>query len=280
MGDHYIPQYYLKGFTGNDDLIWVYEKGNQRKFVTRVKNIAHENDFYSREIEQYLANEVEAPANQVLSKIRSREPLLSSDKLALSTYMVALLKRVPDSKRRLKQRAPEITQKMRADIDSKIINIITAEPAKTEYLERKRSAIHGILDKYAKDPPKKVWLNTIPPDTASKPLELMQQMTWLFLVYESARVFITSDNPVFFFAGLGIGNAESEITFPISSNIILWANWRSDLQDGYYKATMQVVKEMNRRTASKTTRYIYHAEDERWIPDFMNKENHKLHMLL
>jgi len=280
MGDHYIPQYYLKGFTGDRDLIWVYEKGSARKFGTLVKNIAHENGYYSPELEQYLANEIEEPANSVLAKIRKKKPITTSDKIKLSDYMVAMLKRVPDSKRRLKQRAPQITSTIRMEIDNKIQDILATNPNKAEAIEKRRSEIHDVLDKYAKDPPKNVWLSTIPPHTSSQPIELIQKMTWMFLVYDKESAFFTSDNPVFFFSGLGIGNAESEITFPVSSNIVLWANWRSDLREGYHRTTVQIVKEINRRTASKATRYVYHAADEKWIPAFVNKSKYELHMLM
>jgi hypothetical protein len=58
MGDHYAPQYYLRGFTcPTDGMIWTYEKGGTIKFQTDVKNTGHETNYYSPEVENYLAEE-------------------------------------------------------------------------------------------------------------------------------------------------------------------------------------------------------------------------------
>jgi len=71
MGHHYIPQYYLKGFTSSDDdMIWVYEKGGSLKYRANVKIIAQKPNYYSPEVERYLANNIEDPANSVIKKIR------------------------------------------------------------------------------------------------------------------------------------------------------------------------------------------------------------------
>ncbi len=52
MGDHYVPRYYLKGFSQNDGkTIYVYDKTERRSFKTQVKSIANETDFYSPEVE-------------------------------------------------------------------------------------------------------------------------------------------------------------------------------------------------------------------------------------
>ena len=57
MGDHYVPRYYLKGFTKDDGKrIWVYDKNERRSFATQVQSIANETAFYSPEVERYLAN--------------------------------------------------------------------------------------------------------------------------------------------------------------------------------------------------------------------------------
>ena len=63
MGHHYVPQYYLKGFTESDeDLLWAFEKGTGSKFNTQIKNIGNVTRFYSYEVEQYMANTIEGPA--------------------------------------------------------------------------------------------------------------------------------------------------------------------------------------------------------------------------
>ena len=102
MGDHYIPQYYLRGFTSpKDGMIWVYEKNGDLKFQSQVKKVANESNYYEPEVENYLSNQIEGPANAVIKKIRERKPINKPDKEKLAIYMIVMYKRVPQSKFRM-----------------------------------------------------------------------------------------------------------------------------------------------------------------------------------
>ena len=105
-------------------------------------------------------------------------------------------------------------------------------------------------------------------------------MTWTFLTSEKKQPFLTNDNPVFFFEGLGIGKHQSEITFPISGTIALWATWRTNLAEGYVAAKDAATREINRRIASAATRYVYYSIQAPWVVSLINKKNLKLHRLL
>ena len=279
MGDHYIPQYYLKGFASSgNDMVWVYEKGGLLKFQSQIKNIAHETDYYSPEVERYLANEIEDPANSVIKKIRDRKQLTQSEKEKLAIYMVVMLKRVPQSKIRMKKMAPAVAQSLQQKWDKEISKLILENPSQTDLFEKRRAEIKANLNKYSKNLPKDFWLELIPPERTPNIVKVIPKMTWLFLTCETFPAFLTCDNPVFYFQGIGVGKLESEITFPISSNIVLWATWRSGIQEGYSQIKNQAIKEINRRTATNATRFIYHAKDEDWIPRFINKQEHRLNL--
>jgi len=279
MGDHYIPQYYLSGFASSEnDMVWVYEKGGSLKFQSQFKNIAHETNYYSPEVERYLANEIEDPANSVIKKIRDRKQLTQSEKEKLAIYMVVMLKRVPQSKIRMKKAAPAVAQSLQQKWDKEISKLILENPSQTDLFEKRRAEIKANLDKYSKNLPKDFWLELIPPERTPNIVKVIPEMTWLFLTCEKFPAFLTCDNPVFYFQGIGVGKPESEITFPISSNIVLWATWKSDIQKGYSPIKNQAIKEINRRTATNATRFIYHARDEDWIPRFINKQEHQLNL--
>ena len=109
--------------------------------------------------------------------------------------------------------------------------------------------------------------------------ELLNNMTWRFLVIESEPAFLTSDNPVFYFEGMGLNKPESELSFPISSNIVLWSTWRQDLPEGYFQTNKQVVKEMNRRMAQNASRYIFYASEKKWIMPFIKKNEWHLNKI-
>lgn len=280
MGHHYIPQYYLKGFASPDgDMIWVYEKGGSLKFPANIKKIAQKTNYYSTEVERYLANEIEGPANSVIKKIRDRKQLTQSEKEKLAIYMVVMLKRVPQSKIRMKKTAPIVAQSLQQKWDKEISKLILENPSQTDLFEKRRAEIKANLNKYSKNLPKDFWLELIPPERTPNSVKVIPEMTWLFLTCEKFPAFLTCDNPVFYFQGIGVGKPESEITFPISSNIVLWATWRSDIQKEYSQIKNQAIKEINRRTATNATRFIYHARDEDWIPRFINKREHQLNLL-
>ncbi len=281
MGDHYIPQYYLRGFSSpSDDMIWVYEKKGDLKFRAHVKNVGHEINYYSPEVETYLANQIEGPANVVIKKIRDREKITTIDKLKLATYMVVMLGRVPDSKIRLNKMAPGVIEKQQAEWDEKINKVIEKDPTQADLLENRRSEIKAILTKYAEDIPKNLWLLLIDPEKTPNVLNMLQQMTWHFFIYDETPIFLTCDNPLFYFRWMGIGKPESEVTFPISSNIVLWATWRKDLKEEYSQARTQTCREINRRTALNATRFVYHAKDEYWVKKVISKDNHRLNRLI
>ncbi|MFC1833648.1 DUF4238 domain-containing protein [Thermodesulfobacteriota bacterium] len=280
MGDHYIPRHYLKGFAQHDGKqIWVYDKQDQRQFPTQVKSIANETRFYSPKTEQYLANTIEGPANLVLDKIRQKKPIDDKDKDVFAQYIVVMIKRVPESKTLFENRAPLVAQDLHEELRDQLNVAASVNLEKQDFYGRRGVEIKEILDEFAENPPKKVWLGGIPPELTPRILEAIRCMKWSFLTYEEGPAFLSCDNPVFFFRSLGIGSSESEISFPISSNISLWLSWQRNLREGYYPVPDKVVKEMNRRMASNASRYVFHPIDESWIIPFISKEKWQLHRL-
>jgi len=266
MGDHYIPQYYLKGFSGDDGkTVWVYDKDNRCKFATQVKSIANENRFYSPGMESYLAEHVECPAKPVLERIRRRIHISSEDKRVLSAYMICMMIRVPRGKKRVKQLAPSVADDVRQEIDRQLRDALLEEPEKASLIEGRKSEVHKIIERYAKDPPDEIWLRTIPPEKWPRAQAVLSGMAWKFLTFDEYPAFLTSDNPVFYFPSMGIGRPESEVTFPVSSNVVLWATGRANPAEGFIQTNTRVVKELNRRTAYSSTRRVFHSSDEKWV---------------
>ncbi|MCX5846462.1 MAG: DUF4238 domain-containing protein [Deltaproteobacteria bacterium] len=281
MGHHYLPQYYLKGFTESEDnMLWAYEKGTGTKFNTQIKGLANITNFYSEDIEQYLANDIEGPANTVLDKIRSRHQINDDDKYIFAEYMAVMWKRVPRAKEDLKKMAPRLADGIAKKMSADLGNILDDKPEKAEFLEKRKREIDDILATYAVDPPKEIWLENIPPERTPRIVETIKAMTWVFWEFDQQPVFLTCDNPVFYFTGMGVGRRDSEISFPISSHVVLWATWRIDLPRNFIQASTQVVKEMNRRTVHNASRYVFHSRDERWIIPFIKKKNWKLNRIV
>ena len=281
MGHHYLPQYYLKGFSETDDnMLWAYEKVSGKKFNTQIKSLANINDFYSQETEQYLANDIEGPANEVLDKIRSRHSINENDKHTFAQYMAVMWKRVPRGKEDLKKKAPRIADGISKKLNSDLDNAIAKDHQNAELIEKRRKEIDDIVSTYAANPPKDIWLENIPPERTPRIVEALNAMTWTFWEFDQSPVFLTCDDPVFYFTSIGVGKPDSELSFPISSHIILWATWREDLPSTFIKASTQIVKEFNRRTVDNAVRYVFHAREESWIESFIKKGNWKLNRIV
>jgi hypothetical protein len=279
MRDHYVPQHYLEGFTDSSHRIYQYERGSTDILRTSTKAVANENHRWPKETELYLANEVEAPANAVLDSIRNRQPITQSSRDILSTYMVVMLQRVPKGLARVKARAPEVQESVFSEVESKILTLIEEHPSKRKVLENALEGLPSLRAKYLDDFPMEVWYQLLTPDSMPRVRAILPAMTWVFLTTDKSCPFLTSDNPFFFFEHIGIGKPESEITFPISSTVVLWATWRSNLVEGYVPARDTIVRETNRRMASSATRYSYCSMETPWIVSLVNKKNPRLHRL-
>ncbi len=282
MGNHYVPQYYLRGFSvaPMSDLIWVYRRGTEDVFKTAIHNIAQENKFYPDDMEQYLANEIEEPANIVLQKIQALASLTLEDKEVLSKYMMVLWKRVPEHKNWIKDKAPEIMNPVFERIDNELVEFGIQYPEKMDLVEKRRKELQALRTTKESDILHDIWLANMPPDRTPQTLEALSQMTWRFFTARDNEYFITSDNPLFFFRWMGIGKQQSEVTFPITQNIALWATWRIDVKEGYFPTRPQVAKEINRRTASIAHNYLYSPSSETWIGTLANKKIHRLNRIV
>jgi hypothetical protein len=280
MGEHYVPRYYLRGFSQDaGKMIWAYDKQQRRNFSTQISKVANERGMYGAEMESRLANEIEGPANPVLDKVRTRQSINEKEKAILARYIAVMLYRVPESRNLVKKRAPLTAQQFYRELDQQLSAIGHANPEKRDLIERRRVEIEEKLNEIAEDPPPEVWLGGIITGEDRPTFRAIRDMRWTFFTVDEAPAFLTSDNPVFFFRHLGIGNAESELTFPVSSEVTLLATWNPDIVEGYFPATTQFIKEMNRRTAHNATRFVYFPSNEVWILPFVTKGNFQLHKL-
>jgi hypothetical protein len=280
MGQHYITQYYLSGFSQitNPSFLWVYEKGSRSIRSLPINKIAQEKRFYSDEMESYLAIKIEAPANEVLRKIRDLKPIALKEKSILSEYIAVLWKRVPRAKQRFRAIAPKISNDLKQDINLKLDELKRKYPNESELLEKRRIEAQDFLDEFKDKPGKDVWLNVIPPEMTPRITEALNQMKWVFLVCDEPITFLTNDNPVFIHESFGIGKKYSELTFPISSHITLWATWWN-VDREYIDSDNQVIKEINRRVACSATRFVFCSKKRDWIVTLVNKQKHHLHII-
>ncbi len=283
MGQHSTPKYYLSGFSDLSDpnCIWVYEKASkQEPRLQPIVVTASENKRWPESLETFLANKIEAPANTVLDKIRNQQLVTKADKEVLSDYMVVMLKRVDKGLKRAKEIAPKVIPDTFDYVKNEILRLINDKPEKADSLNKSLEELDNLRTKYEDEFPIELWYKNITPDTPLKLSEFISSMRWVFLTTDENSPFLTSDNPVFYFEWMGIGKQDSEITFPISSTIALHATWNMNFVEGYFnKATAPIIKEINRRTASAATRFLYFSKKEKWVQSMLDRKTYRLNRI-
>lgn len=278
MGDHYVPRFYLKGFTSGEYL-WIYDKMKDAPFKSTPKSVANENDMYGAELEQQLANQVEAPAISAIENIRAGAPLNTTDREALAKYIINLWKRVPRARDRAAARLPEVAESVRKELHEAFDQISLAEPKEASRISTKRADVNNIIDRYIQSPPPDIWQASLTKYGTGLPESTLLEMSWNFLRSNSSE-FLTCDNPVFFFEGEGMAHSLAELTLPISSNVCLWAHKLGSRQPYFYEARPNAVRAINRRTAYNASRFIFSSRKEAWILPFAQKgTSHKLSRL-
>jgi hypothetical protein len=286
---HVVPRAYLKGFTdpAEPELIYVFRPGAQ-PFRTGVKGVAFVNHFYTYEdnagnkhsIERALADKIEGPTGPVLAKIRALQPITPQEKEVLARYISVMLTRVPKHRKRAESWLPEVVEQFRERLDEELDGLLTNSPPQLETREQLLEMGHRYLDRYKVQPPSHLAVGIV----SDKYAPIFAQMKWVFYTTGTQLGFVTSDNPVFFFEGFGLvgknGPSEMvEVSFPISTQVALWASWRGikGLPDmGYARATEPLVEEINTRTVSGALRDVYYHSNPRWLRGLVNKDKASL----
>lgn len=75
-----------------------------------------------------------------------------------------------------------------------------------------------------------------PPDIVRKTIETpwpfesmlhaIHNMHWRVLRAQGPSLFLTSDNPAYFFEGFGLGHQEAELVLPLSTHLLLHCSWQ------------------------------------------------------
>jgi len=267
MGHHYVPRKYLRGFAepGNPDKIWMYDKKLCKFTNPAIKSIAQEAGFYSAEVERQLNELVEKPANRVLDKLRKKESIDDKGRIHLSIYIATLFKRVPKGRARALSLVPGVLDKTIAKVKIEIQE--WARDAKdNELIARRITELERTELSLRKKTPDVINNQIRLPWASEQLITLVYSMSWRIAYSTGPDYFLTSDNPAYFFEEYGIGRPESELTFPIATDLVLFASWQGRQKSTSYIVVKQkTVREANRRLASGAERFIFYHMQEAWV---------------
>lgn len=264
MGHHFVPIYYLSGFT-RDGRLWVYDKATRKAFKSQPEAIANERNLYTEELEGLLNNSIEQPANRVLGKIRRRESLSTDDREALAVYIVTLWKRGPIGRARVMEKIPDTVKEITDDLEKEIHELRGQEMLTNERYFNLLSQTVNARQKLMANPPIETWWGLLEPSTSRNVVDALLNMNWAFLIDPRGEV-LTSDNPVYFFPWAGLSRPESELIFPIDQYTAMLATNESFPTATYFNGNGVALREINRRTMTNTNRHLITSQPLDWIP--------------
>jgi Protein of unknown function (DUF4238) len=279
MGHHYVPQAYLTGFSVPHEpgMIWMYDKNTRAFTKIPIKVAVQEDDYYDIETERELSKTVEGPAHSALARLRRREPLDGDGRSCVALYIAVMIMRVPRRRRLSRELLPAAVDDTIGKVEARIDE--WAEDPRTDQnlVAARRAQLASIRENVLRDPPTGVIERIRSPWPSDKILARVHSMTWRILVSERSGHFLTSDNPAYFVAEQGIGREESEITFPLASDLALVADWRGKPESLIVvRARPAQVREVNRRVAYGAERFVFYHERKDWVATLVDKPHPRL----
>jgi predicted SnoaL-like aldol condensation-catalyzing enzyme len=290
---HITPAFYLRGFTspeqGKESFIWVYERGlpyrpgyMKKGFYNPcqrpVTATGFKWDYYAFEkpdgsgwdyaTYENALEKIEVAAKPAIQRLRRHELVEGDDRTAMAIYITVMMKRVPRRREWADEKWPDFIREF--EEGAKVFEQLDAherdtDPSNTKRLAniaRMRAEYTGLMDQYksADSIPRHILLPILTSQKSKIPPALCD-MTWRLLVSDNNDFFLTSDNPLWFDEEQGIRNQRLEVSFPISSDAALVLSRRA-VAEGVFGAGRHVVEEVNRRSATRATRYLYGRQPE------------------
>lgn len=277
MGKHFVAQRHLRGFQSPEKpgWIWMFDKVRSTSKHLPISQVAQAPGFYPEEVESELTRSVEAPGLSVIEKLVAGGRLDETDRRHLTYYIAAQMKRVPRTRIVGHEMAPgvidEVTRELIEHIEEAARQGWIDESRRCKLLEEAES----VRLKSHENTPQQMLDQINAPWPFESWLVLIHSMQWRLLKRPGPSSFLISDNPAYFFPGLGIKPPDGEIILPLTSEYLLHCGWQGSSMDVplVEHVTERLVKMLNRRIASGATRCIFYHCDESWIfSAAMNKQ--------
>lgn len=287
---HVTPRIYLKGFTtgSGQPFVWVYTRGlpynpgdkngsNPRKRSITAAGV--ERDFYAdinndgtpdfESFENKLES-LEKPADPIFQKLRARQMISPQEKYVFACYIVQMHRRVQAGRERVRKLLAQGAYEPSAEIFQKL---------NLRDLPATRATVRAVMDSWAQKRGSDIQVHNRITAAANDSIliTVLENMVWSFYTAPKGHGFLTSDNPVFISKQFGLGKNVSEVSFPISSDVALVASWSRFLKEGFSETTSQVLKELNRRTVSEASRFVYFSENSQWVNTMLGKGQYEYH---
>lgn len=281
MKQHYLPKFYLDGFTEphaeklRTPYCWLYYRCEGRWKKRAPKNIATKTDLYSitddegtrhDELEKFLSSVESQTAKIMASVIAKGRKLEGEDRQWLALFIAVMFNRLP------------------AYLDQWVQSIIQVETSRMELLRGHPLAFYALKKQYEHktgkklpdsfgpehlDPkrykivPSKEFVLSLALSPVNLMAKVLADMSWTLLSAPGDSAFVTSDYPSCAVNprlqgtpyGPGLLQRNVELTLPISRTIAMVIAWGGK-RSCYLEATPPQVREVNIRTISGASEFI------------------------
>lgn len=288
---HYIPKFYLKGFTdtetpkNQEPYCWVYEFKSRIWKKRAPVNVASKKDFYIYIDEEYKRDEKVEEALAVLegnvatifrNKIQNMESLNFKERAIIAEFIASMMTRTAKFHNEVDSFISEIAKfemirlhKASADDLRKVKENIEKETQ--EKLPDDFDASYFDPSQYRIKATKSFLLGMM-----LRPIReattIMYRMTWTFLHTKDNSHFITSDSPCVILnpksssADRELLHKDIKVSLPFSSQICLLAHWGTTAQQHKVISgdanDLKIVEVFNRVRIKEADKYIFSCKNE------------------
>jgi hypothetical protein len=275
---HFLPEFYLNGFT-RDGMLWIFDRALNEYRHQQPKDTAVRRYFYSikkpngeRDVEvEKLLSYVEGKAKPIIDKLDRGEDITPEDRVYLSLFLAVLHSRVPKFEREMNEIVDQAgkailkyvfpNQEIAAGHIRRSAGKLTSTPAElVDFIQNERFTITGPRNNAI------VMMLKQAPELA----KLFNIMDWTVVHAERRASFITTDAPFAFLASeellrsgkpvLAVGSFEIVKAVPLTSRTCLLLGGRG-LGFGHTEFNRERVHDINLLLAKECERFVL-AVDE------------------
>ena len=189
----------------------------------------------------------------------------------MAVYIASLMMRVPRRRTKAAELLPEVLQSTIARFRKQLNEWAAGPDADPALVARKFSEVEAAEKKLAVEPPPEVVKQIRSPWPPPRYAELLYAMTWR-IISTDAKDFITSDNPAYSFEAYGLGSPETEVSFPLASDVALHMS-RQGEPGGllFVPGRPAGIREINRRVATGAERFVFGSALAPWLRTVCDK---------
>src|SRR5690348_10369538 len=101
-------------------MIWLYDKEGGEPRLVPIQKVAQSPGYYDDDVEAELASAIEAPANLVIRRLRTADPISIPQRRQLALYIGVMLMRVPYRRAKAYELVPQTLQETIEEFRSQI----------------------------------------------------------------------------------------------------------------------------------------------------------------